>query len=120
MRVQSRRARFHWNTTMVNRLQYLLGPTPEATSYTDYYLVETLSDTFVVPLSTALAIERQLDKASTPDWLEFRDVFGARHRVLALCVYRISECTRETRAALRAFRQARKEEEKDDPFSDLD
>lgn len=107
---------------MVNRLQYLLGQVPEATSYTDYYRVETLSDVFVVSLSTAFAIERALDKAATPDWLEFRDVFGARHRVLALCVYRISECTRETRAAVRAFQQARRKEEKqdEDPFADLD
>jgi len=107
---------------MVNRLQYLTGHVPEATSYTDYYLVETLSDTFVVPLSTALAIERALNKAGSPDWLEFHDVFGARHRVLAACVYRITECTRETRAALRAFKQARRQEEKqdEDPYSELD
>jgi len=107
---------------VINRMQYLLGEAPEATSYTDYYLVETLHDTFVVSLSTALAIERALDKAATPDWIEFHDVFGARHRTLALCVYRISECTRETRAALRAFRKARKDEEKrdEDPYAELD
>jgi hypothetical protein len=107
---------------VINRLQYLQGDVPEATSYTDYFVVETLHDTFIVPLSTALAIERALDEAATPDWLEFHDVFGARHRMLALCVYRISECTGETRAAVRAFRKARKEEEKpdDDPFAALD
>lgn len=107
---------------VINRMHYLQGEKPEATSFTDYCLVETLHDTFVVSLATALGIERALDKAATPDWLEFQDVFGARHRTLALCVYRISECTRETRAALRAFRKARKEEEKqdEDPFAELD
>jgi hypothetical protein len=107
---------------VINRVQYLLGQAPEPTSYTDYYLVETLNGTFIVPLATALAIERALDGAASPDWLEFRDVFGARHRVLALCVYRITECTRETRAAMRAFQQARRKEDKDgeDPFADLD
>jgi hypothetical protein len=98
---------------MVNRLQYLLGPPPEAFNFTDYYEVETLRDTFIVPLSTALAIERALDKAATPDWLEFRDVFGARHRVLAVCVYRITECTGETRAAMRAFERARRKEDEE-------
>ena len=107
---------------VINRLHYLQGEAPGATSYTDYYLVETLSGTFVVALATAFAIERALDRAATPDWLEFRDVFGARHRVLALCVYRITECTRETRAAMRAFEQARRKEVRDseDPFADLD
>jgi hypothetical protein len=107
---------------VINRLQYLQGEKPEATSFTDYYLVETLRDTFVVSMATALGIERALDKAGSPDWLEFHDVFGARHRTLAVCVYRISECTRETRAAVRAFCKARKEEEKqgEDPFAELD
>jgi hypothetical protein len=107
---------------MVNRLQHLLARTPEATSYTDYFEIDALGDSYIVSLSTALAIERALDKAGTPDWLEFRDVFGARHRMLALTVYRISECTRETRARLRAFEQARRKEAKehDDPFADLD
>jgi hypothetical protein len=106
---------------MVNRVQYLLGEIPEAASYTDYYELEALGDTYIVPLSTALAVERQLDQATTPDWLEFRDVFGARHRLPARCVYRISESTRTTRASLRAFRKALCEEEKDDegPLADL-
>jgi hypothetical protein len=122
MRGPIRRARFAWIFTMVNRLQHLLGPAPEATSYPDYFEIDALGDTYIVSLATALAIERALDKAATPDWLEFRDVFGARHRVLALTVYRISECARETRARLRAFAQARLDEAKADadPFRDLD
>ena len=88
---------------MVNRLQYLMGQIPEPTSYTDYYEIEALGDTYIVPLSTALAIERQLDGCATREWLEFRDVFGVEHRVLALCVYEIRECAAETREFLRAF-----------------
>ena len=106
---------------VINRLQYLLGPAPEATAYNDYYEIEALGGTYIVPLSTALAIERALDKCGTPDWLEFRDVFGARHRMPSLCIWRITESTRATRAAIRAFDQARRKEEKDDedPFASL-
>ena len=91
---------------MVNRVQYLLGDIPEATSYTDYYELEVHGDTYIVALSTALGIERKVDHATTPDWLEFHDVFGARHRLPARCTYRVSESTRVTRANLRAFRTA--------------
>ena len=106
---------------MVNRLQYLMGQVPEPTSYTDYYEIEALGETYIVPLSTALAIERQLDSCTTREWLEFRAVFGARHRLPARCVYRITESTRATRAALREFRKAMREERKEDedPFAEL-
>jgi hypothetical protein len=102
-------------------MQYLNGEPPEAMSYTDYVEIEATGDTYIVALSTALFIERQLDQCGAPGWLEFRDVFGARHRLPARCVYRISESTSVTRAALRAFRRARDQEGKDegDPFADL-
>jgi hypothetical protein len=58
-------------------------------TYTDYYEIETLTGTYVVSLATAHAIERALHRAVTTDWLEFRDVFGGRQRVLAICVYQI-------------------------------
>ena len=105
---------------MINRLQHLFGAPPEAISYTDFYELEALGDTYVVALGTVLAIERQLDQGAVPDWLEFRDVFGARHRLPARCVYRITESTRNTRAALRSFRKAMREEAKEDedPFAE--
>lgn len=99
--------------TMVNRLRYLLGAVPEPTSYTDYFEVEALGDTYVVPLSTALAIERQLERCAMNEWLEFRDVFGARHRLPAWYVYRVTESTTETRAAVREFRTAPRKERND-------
>ena len=99
---------------MVNRLEYLLGDIPEPTSYTDYYEIDALGETYIVPLSTALAIERQLERSSTTAWLDFRDVFGARHRLPARYVYRITESTGATRAALRDFRKAMREGRKDD------
>jgi hypothetical protein len=78
---------------MANRLQDLLGEIPEVTSYTDYYELQVLGDTYIVALSTALAVERRLCQRGATDWLEFHDVFGARHRLPARCVYRISEST---------------------------
>ena len=110
---------------MVNRLQKLLGAgegeegeeeTPS--KYMDYYVVDAIGDTYIVELSTALAIERHIDKPGSEVWIEFRDVFGARHRLKTLHICRITESTQETRAALRAFDKARRKEERDDedPF----
>ena len=98
---------------MVNRPQYLMGEVPDPTSYTDFYEIEAIGDTYIVPLSTALAIERQLEHYAVTDWLEFRDVFGARHRLPARHVYRITESTRATRATLRGFRKAIRDEQED-------
>jgi hypothetical protein len=92
---------------MVIRLQSLLGPPPETFTFTDFYEVDALGDTYIVSLATAFAIERAVADAATPDWVEFRDVFGTEHRVLAVCIYRIRECSRNTREFLRAFAQAR-------------
>jgi hypothetical protein len=74
---------------MVNRLQHLLGEIPEATSYTDFYELEALGNTFTIALSTALSIVG--DRSS--DRLEFQDIFGVRHRLPVRCAYRITEST---------------------------
>ena len=73
---------------MKNRLQYLLGPPMDAL-FNDLYEVDTLGGTLIVSFAIAHAIVRALDHSATPDWLEFRDVFGVEHHVLALCVYRV-------------------------------
>ena len=98
---------------MINRLHYRRGQVPEPTAYTDYFEVEAIGDTYIVPLSTALAVERQLERCAVTDWLEFRDVFGALHRLPAQYVYRITVSTRATRATLRDFRKGVREEQED-------
>lgn len=90
---------------MVNRVQYLRGDPPEAMSYTDFYEVEAAGDTYIVALSTALAIGAQHNERAAPDWLEFHDVFGARHRLPGRYRYRISESRRVTRAHLRELKK---------------
>ena len=107
---------------MVNRLQKILGSDEETTKYTEYYEVDAIGDTYIVELSTALAIERQLDRPGESVWIEFRDVFGARHRTKARFIGRITESTRETRAAMREFDRARRTESKEgeDPFETCD
>jgi hypothetical protein len=65
-----------------------------------------------------LDFERQRDQPGKPRGIEFRDVFGARHRTKAQYFNRITESTPETRAALREFRRARRNEDREgeDPF----
>lgn len=106
---------------MVNRLKHILEDHSGSNEYNEYYEVEALGDTYVVSLSTALYVERELDRCGEPMWLEFRDLFGARHRIPARCVYRITESTRSAREAKRAFERAQREEERadEDPLQDL-
>ena len=106
---------------VLDRMQYLMGTRPEA-MFTDFYELEALGTCYIVSLATALYVERELDRWRAPVWIEFRDVFGARHRLPARCIYRITESTRATRAAVRAFQKAMRDEEREDgdPFASLD
>jgi len=105
---------------MINRIKHLVDPVPEWSPPVEYYEVEAYGDTYIVPLYTALVIERQVE--SQTRWLEFRDLFGAWHRIPTSFVVRISESTPATRAAARAFERARREEKKgdSDPFCEVD
>ena len=101
---------------MGNRLRFRRGEVPAPTSYTDYYEVEVLGDNYIVPLSTAHVIERELENSAVTDWLEFRDVFGAHHRLPTRYVYRINESTRVTRAALRDYRRTMRGEAREGQY----
>ena len=98
----------------MNRLEDLFQePTPEEPEG-DFYTVETRCDSFAVTGATAEEVERALDVKPAPRWLQFTDLSGARHRVLTRLVERVSECTAAQRAASRAFRRARRLEDKAD------
>lgn len=107
---------------MVNRIRHLVDEPRESAAYDEFYEIEGVCDTYIVPYYTALAIERQLDRVPHPMWVEFRDLFGARHRIPGHHVLRISESTPAIREAARAFERARKQERKgdSDPFCEQD
>jgi hypothetical protein len=107
---------------MGNRLKYLMEESSGPREYDQYYQVEAYGDTYIVSLETVLLIERALNRCGEPGWMEFRDLFGARHRMMVRHIYRISESTIEARTAFRAFERARKKEERadKDPLEDFD
>src|SRR5919199_3854379 len=98
----------------MNRLtEYLEDPEEEVPS-DDYCWIETFSEAIAVSREAAAGIERELDRPTPPRWVIFRDIAGARHRLLAHLIEHISESTAAQRAANRAFRRARKLEDKAD------
>src|SRR5687768_1450494 len=106
----------------MNRLEDFLRDPQEPEGCDDYFEIETEQGWFAVSCATALDVEQSLDQRPTPRWIEFRDLSGSRHRVLARLVSRISENTAVQRAADRQFRRARRLEEKQDrrPWEDGD
>ena len=94
----------------------LLDPEP----LDNFFEIESPYNYFVVSQETASEIERWLDQLPPPRWVMFRDLFGARHRIPAVHVCRISEKTAAQRAASRAFYRARRLEDKMDrrPWED--
>ncbi|MGH7678398.1 MAG: hypothetical protein ACRENU_08040 [Gemmatimonadaceae bacterium] len=78
----------------------------------ELFEIETVAETFIVTRATAFAIERELGRVPEPVSIEFDDLFGARHRVLAWQVRRITETTPVTRAAWRAFQRNRRKDDR--------
>ena len=99
---------------MINRVKHLVDHPPESTRLSEYYVVEAYCNGYVVTFETALMIERRLEHCPALHWIEFRDVFGSRHRILSHHVYHIGESTPETRAMMRRFERLREKEEESD------
>ena len=106
----------------MNRLADFLHDPQEPDRFDDFFEIETSNGWFAVSCATALDVERSLDQRPTPRWIEFRDLSGARHRLLARLISRISENTAAQRASDRQFHRARRLEEKQDrrPWEDGD
>jgi hypothetical protein len=96
---------------MIQRLRELLQASPGAV-LDDWFELEARGHTYVVTFDTALFVKRAAEQVPQPDWVEFTDLFGAQQSVRSQDVYRISESTAKTRAAVRAFLRAREAEEK--------
>ena len=86
----------------------------------DYWTVETQCESFVVTREVARGVERALDQVSPDGWIVFSDLAGARQRIRARLIERVSECTAAQRATRRAFYRERDRETKADrdPWDD--
>jgi hypothetical protein len=69
----------------------------------DYYEIEWKYERFAVTKETALEVVRRLAENPLPQWITFRDLTGAQHRIRASKISRISESTVAQRAAEREF-----------------
>lgn len=107
---------------MINRIEQYLNArqAARAPDDTDYWWIETRECGYYVSSRTARVIERQLQREPMPRWIVFRDVTGAKHRILAACVWSVSEFTKELRTARRAFlrRLQREQEDDGDPWAE--
>ena len=104
----------------MNRLKDYFGDPLEPERKDDFFEIECRYDSFAVSQQTAVEIEERLDQRPPPRWIAFRDLSGARHRILAGHITRISESTARQRAANREFNRARRLEDKKDrrPWED--
>ena len=98
---------------IVQRLRDLLEERPGAV-LDEFVEVEARMYTYVVAFDAAVRVKQELDRFPQPEWIEFIDQFGARQCVRAQDIFRISESTPQTRAAMRAFVRSRQTEEKAD------
>ncbi|HEY4307216.1 MAG TPA: hypothetical protein VGM82_22285 [Gemmatimonadaceae bacterium] len=98
----------------MNRLTEFLREPREPPKVRDFYEVHTAQEYFVVTRKTAMEVERQLDEVPARRWVTFRDLLGARHRVLLSTITRMSENGATHRAAMRQFLRDRSEERGDD------
>ena len=101
---------------ITQRLRDLLRDSPGAV-LDDWFELEARGYTYVVTFDTALHVKLAIDQYPQPEWVEFTDLFGARQCVRSQDVFRISESTPKTRAAVRTFLRARESEEKGDALN---
>lgn len=104
-----------------NRLKDYFGEEPEERPpEEDFFVVGSEAGYFYVTRETAGCIFKQLARRPPPRWIVFRDLAGSQVRVRRDKLEAVYECTAEQRARERAFRRARKLEEKQDrrPWED--
>jgi hypothetical protein len=101
---------------MIERLKDLLELRPDAV-LDDWFELEARAYTYVVTFDTALHVKLAIEQYPQPEWVEFTDLFGAKQSVRSQDVFRVSESTQKTRAAVRSFLRARETEDKSDQLS---
>jgi uncharacterized membrane protein YccC len=99
---------------MESRIKHLFGPSPPVTLPADYVELCTSCALYLVSRAVARAIERRLMQEPQPQWIVFRDLAGARHRVRTELVRHLSESTREQRRLYKGIQRQRRSEELED------
>lgn len=87
---------------MIERLKDLLDLSPGAV-LDDWFELEARMHTYVVTFDTALRVKQCIEQSPPPDWVEFTDLFGAKHRVGSQDVVRIAEPSPRSRESVRAI-----------------
>jgi hypothetical protein len=107
---------------MINRLKDCFEESDERLPEDDYFEVGYEFEYYYVTAAVAERILRQLQSRVRPRWLRFTDVNGSRVCVRTRLIEYVRECTVAQRARERAFRRARRLEEKADrrPWEDDD
>lgn len=72
----------------------------------DYWVIRTRTDSFLVSEAEAERVMGLVRRRFAPRWIGFRDLCGARIRVLSEHVVLVGESTTEQRAYDRRFREA--------------
>jgi hypothetical protein len=98
---------------MIQRLKDLLAHTPGAV-LDDWFELEARGYSYVVTFDTALHVKLAIEQKPRPEWVEFTDLFGGKQCVRTAEVFRISESTPKTRAAVRSFLRTRETEDQGD------
>ena len=105
---------------MINRLANRGDDPREEGPEKDYWLVEADCGWFYVTETTAGDVVRAVTRDEPRPWIRFTDLFGAQVWILTEKVTRVSESKGGHRDAARAFRRARRDEEREDrrPWED--
>jgi hypothetical protein len=107
---------------MVNRLKDYFEEADERPPEDEYFEVACEYELFYVTAAEAERILRALEACVRPRWLRFTEVNGSHVILRTRLIEYVRECTVAQRASERAFRRARRLEEKADrrPWEDDD
>lgn len=105
---------------MINRLMEYYEEPEERPPKEDFYIVACEFDEFYVTRAEAKRVLRELEARQPAPWIRFNDIFGSRVSVRSQRIDHVREWTAAQRASARAFRRARRQEEKADrrPWED--
>lgn len=107
---------------MINRLKEYHEEPEERPPEDDFYVVAYEYDEFYVTREVANRVLRELEARKPPRWIRFTDIYGSVVSVRSQRIDHVREWTVAQRASARAFRRARRQEEKADrrPWEDDD